>query len=249
MWAMVLGVLGSYVDDDLKQPVGVAAAVVYGIYVVLYFVSGASRALCNMESQASVRDYARRLRALRARIKIWIQCYHLETTVTREWVRDRDASLLQSIMGCDGHYETTTHTKKVVTHAAESYWSENRVQDTSGPAPSFPDTPLVQLRVQKVLDFSSAAARAAFDKWRADFIAANNRDTLHVKGFDVDLQGLDRAHIMMRSDAAAERACSCTNSLLHGVLVLLGVAAVYELCILRRIPRAKMLIVKTVFVD
>ena len=53
MWAMVLSVFFQYVGEDYQRPVGIGAACVYAVYVVLYLFSGASTALCNMDSSAA----------------------------------------------------------------------------------------------------------------------------------------------------------------------------------------------------
>ena len=240
MWSLVLAVLFSYVEEDYVSAVGISAAVAYAIYVLMYLFSGASRALCNMGGAADLQAYISALRGARTALTSWIKCYHYET-------RTRQVSYTDD----KGHrrWRTETYTETVYTHSAEEDWRHGSVRDTSGPAPFYPHVPLVQVRIQKVLDFHDARARAMFDAWQGDFFARNNRDVHHTKGMHVKIDGFSREHVMMMSDAASTgRAPLLANSVLHTLLVLLGVAAVYELCVLRKIPRARWLLVKTVTV-
>jgi hypothetical protein len=239
MWGMVLSVFFQFVGKDLQQPVGIGAACVYALYVVLYLFSGASTALCNMDSSTAAQAYFAYLRTAPTTITASISCWHYETRTRLVRYQSEDKKWKTRV---------ETYQERVDTHTASENWRVGSVRDGSGPAPHFPGEALVQVRVSQVLDFADARASAVFHAWLQDFFARNNRDTHHSKQTKMNIVGFDKKHLMMLSDDETRKAPLLANPVLHTLLVILGVAALYELCVLRRIPRARWLLVKNVSV-
>ena len=219
--------------------VGIACAVVYAIYVALCLCSGSGRALCNTDSADAVDAYCAALRRAPVRVEATIQCYHYEQRSRQVSRTDRDGRTT---------WHTETYTVTIYTHSAKDVWRYDVAADVSGPRPHLAAAPMVHLRIEEVIDFVDEQSRIAFDAWLADFFARNDRDTHSSKGYSMKVRGLDRRHIMSVVDDKPEGGggsrCYLANPAIHALVVLLGAGALYDLCILRTIPRVRWRLVK-----
>ena len=199
-----------------------------------------SRALCNTDSADAVDAYCAALRRAPVRVEATIQCYHYEQRSRQVSHTDRDGRTT---------WHTEYYTVTVNTHSASDVWRYDVAADVSGPRPHLAAAPMVHLTIEEVLDCADLQSRAAFDAWLADFFARNDSDVHSTKGYSMRVTGLDRRHIMSVADDEPEgggggRRCYAANPATHFLVVLLGAGALYDLCILRTIPRVRWRLVK-----
>ena len=236
VWLLALAVLFERVENTYRIEVGIATIGVYCLYVAVYLGSSSGRALCNMGQASDATAYIAYLRSAPVRVTASISCYHYETRTRRVTRTDHDGHR---------HSHMETYTVRVDTHSASEDWTACSVQDRSGHAPVFEHEPIVQLRFRKVLDFDELRSREVFDAWLASFVLRNNRDVHHDKSFDLHVAGFNVQHVMAVGGKTQDKPV-LANVIVHTLLVFVGLAGLFEICVLRRIPRATWILVKTV---
>jgi len=158
----------SYIEPNtivkIKNASVIAFWVCYSVYILNSFSSGTARYLCNIYTVESAHDYVKRIKLVSPSIWFSIECYHMETIVTKRTWRDSTGTL---------HTETDRETRKVVTYNGSEYFHFTEWQDISGEFGLIEAFNLTKVTFDKAYYFGDNNTSQQFKTQRNDFIEAN----------------------------------------------------------------------------